>query len=70
MTLILQGSTIKIFTIAHTESNSQQKSAAVVYRAGTKHGPSFDLKDESVDEGNFCLSIIYLSFTTVFSMYS
>ena len=52
--------------------NSQQNSEIIVFRAGTKHGPSFDLTDESVDEGNFCLSIIiiYLSFTTVFSMYS
>ena len=50
--------------------NSQQNSETIVFRAGTKHGPSFDLKDGSVDEGNFCLSIIYLNFTTVFSMYS
>ena len=50
--------------------NSQQNPETIVFRAGTKHGPSFDLKDESIDEGNFCLSIIYLSFTTVFSMYS
>ena len=49
--------------------DSQQKSVAVVHRAGTKLGPSFDLKDESIDEGTFCL-LIYLSYTTVFFMYS
>ncbi|XP_015766234.1 PREDICTED: uncharacterized protein LOC107345061 isoform X2 [Acropora digitifera] len=30
--------------------NSQQNSETIVFRAGTKHGPSFNLKDESVDE--------------------
>ena len=45
--------------------DSQQKSATFAYRAGTKHGPSFDLKDKSIDEGNSCLSI-YLSDSTVF----
>ena len=44
---------------------SQQK----FYRAGTEEGPSFDLKDESIDEGTFFLSI-YLSYTPVFVMYS
>ena len=44
--------------------DSQQKCAAFVYRAGTEHGPSFDLKDESIDKGNFCLSI-YLSSSTL-----
>ena len=39
------------------------------YRAGTEEGPSFDLKDESVDEGSLCLSI-YPSYTPVCFMYS
>ena len=51
--------------------DSQQKSVTIiiVFRAGTKHGPSFNFKDNSINEGNFSLSI-YLSFTTVFNMYS
>ena len=48
--------------------DSQHKSTVIVFRAGTKRGPLFDLKDKSIDEGNFSLSI-YLSFTTVFYMY-
>ena len=39
------------------------------YRAGTAEGPSFDLKDESMDEGTLCLSI-YPSYTPVSFMYS
>ena len=49
--------------------DSQHKSATFVYRAGTRHGPSFDLKDESIDKGNFSLSV-YLSSSTVFFAYS
>ena len=36
--------------------DSQQKIATIVYRAGTKDGPSFD-SDENINEGNFHLSI-------------
>lgn len=52
--------------------DSQQKSATViiVFRAGTKHGPSFNLKDKSINEGNFSLSIYLMSFTIVLYMYS
>ena len=49
--------------------DSQHKCAAFVYRAGTEHGPSFDLKDKSIDKGNFCLSI-YLSYSAIFVGYS
>ena len=51
--------------------DAQQKPATFVYRAGTKSedGPSFDLKDKSIDEGNFCL-FTFLTFSTVSFMHS
>ena len=39
--------------------DSQQKSATLVYRAGTKHGPSLELKDKRIDKGNFNDEMIY-----------
>ena len=36
--------------------DSQQKIETIVYRAGTKGGPSFE-SDETIDEGNFYLSV-------------
>ena len=45
--------------------DSQQKT--IVYRAGTKDGPSFD-SDKTIDEGNFYLST-HQSYTILSSMY-
>ena len=36
--------------------DSGQKTATIVYKAGTEGGPSFD-SDETINEGNFSLSI-------------
>ena len=36
--------------------DSQQKIETIVYRAGTKDGPSFE-SDETINEGNFYLSV-------------
>ena len=36
--------------------DSQQKIETIIYRAGTKDGPSFE-SDETINEGNFYLSI-------------
>ena len=36
--------------------DSEQNVARIVYRAGTKDGPSFD-SDKTIDEGNVCLLI-------------
>ncbi|XP_074607906.1 uncharacterized protein LOC141860603 isoform X3 [Acropora palmata] len=47
------------------EDCSQQKIATIVYRAGTKEGPSFD-SDENINEGNFYLSIHWSCITLSF----
>ena len=36
--------------------DSKQNVATIVYRAGTKDGPSFD-SDKPIDKGNVCLLI-------------
>lgn len=65
---IIQGFTTpynSFVDLRRSMADSQQKSATTVYRAGTIQGPSFELKDESIDNGNFWLST-HLSYATLF----
>ena len=47
--------------------DGQQKFATIVYRAGTKDGPSFD-SDKTIDEGKVYL-LIHQSYTILCSIY-